>query len=157
VEVARQNVVIAASQLKPQLGLGFGTATTRDKSQDQNYNSNSERLGMAWELDIWGRLRALRAAAEAGFEATALDYDRARQSLAATVSQAWYQAVELRRLVAVTEQALRTRGRLMRLSAPYAHFIFGLCRYGWNLLGAIRHQVFVLEQNVSPDKPRCIN
>jgi multidrug efflux system outer membrane protein len=116
VEVARQNVVIVASQLKPQIGLGFGTATTRDKSQDQNYNSNSERLGIAWELDIWGRLRAQRAAAKAGFEATALDYAWARQSLAATVSQAWYQAVELRRLVVVSEQAVKDYQELVRLS-----------------------------------------
>src|SRR5277367_278455 len=90
VDVARQNVVIVASQMKPQVGLGFGAATTRDKSQNQNYNSNSERLGFAWELDIWGRLRAQRAAAKAGFDATALDYAWARQSLAATTSQAWY-------------------------------------------------------------------
>jgi NodT family efflux transporter outer membrane factor (OMF) lipoprotein len=116
VEVARQNVVIVASQLKPQLGLGFGTATTRDKNRDQNYNSNSERLGIAWEVDIWGRLRAQRAAAKAGFEATALDYAWARQSLAASVSRAWYQAVELRRLVAVAEQAVKDYQELLRLS-----------------------------------------
>ena len=109
--MARQNVVIVASQLKPQLGLGLGTATTRDKSQDQNYNSNSERMGMAWELDIGGRLRAQCAAAEAGFEATALDCAWARQSLAATVSQSWYQAVEQRRLVAVAESR---RSRFIR-------------------------------------------
>jgi multidrug efflux system outer membrane protein len=116
VEVARQNVVLVASQLKPQIGLGFGVATTRDKDQDQNVNSNTARFGIAWEPDIWGRLRAQRAAAKAGFEATALDYAWARQSLAATVSQAWYQAVELRRLVAVTEQAVKDYQELLRLS-----------------------------------------
>ncbi len=116
VEVARQNVAIVASQLKPQISLGFGVATTRDKSQDQNYNSNSDRTGIAWEPDIWGRLRAQRAAARAGFEATALDYAWARQSLAATTSQAWYQAVELRLLVAVSELAVKDYQELLRLS-----------------------------------------
>jgi len=116
VEVARQNVVIVASQLKPQIGLGFEGATTRDKNQDHNNNSNGERLGIAWELDLWGQLRAQRAAAKAGFEATALDYAWARQSLAATTSQAWYQAVELRRLVAVAEQAVQDYQELLRLS-----------------------------------------
>jgi NodT family efflux transporter outer membrane factor (OMF) lipoprotein len=116
VEVARQNVVIVASQLLPQIGLGLGTATTRDKNQNKNYNSNSERIGAAWEPDIWGQLRAQRAAATASFEATALDYAWARQSLAATASQAWYQAVELRRLVGVTGQAVKDYEELLRLS-----------------------------------------
>jgi outer membrane protein, multidrug efflux system len=116
VEVARQNVVVVASQLKPQIGLGFGVATLRDKDQDQNSNSSNERLGIAWEPDIWGRLRAQRAAAKAGLAATALDYAWARQSLAATASQAWYQAVELRRLVAVAETAVQDYRELLRLS-----------------------------------------
>lgn len=116
VEVARQNVVVVASQMKPQIGLGFGVATTRDKAQDQNYNSNSAQTGIAWEFDIWGRLRAQRAAAQAGFQATALDYAWARQSLAATASQAWYQAVGLRRLVAVAEEAVKDYQELLRLS-----------------------------------------
>jgi len=116
VEVARQNVVVVASQLKPQIDLGLGAATTRDKSKNQNYNSSSERVGVAWEFDIWGRLRAQREAAKAGFEATALDYAWARQSLAATTSVAWYQAVELRRLVMVSEQAVKDYQDLLRLS-----------------------------------------
>jgi outer membrane protein, multidrug efflux system len=116
VEVARQNVVIVASQMKPQIGAGFGAATTRDKNEDQNFNSNSERVGISWEFDIWGRLRAQRAAAQAGFEATSLDYAWARQSLAATTSLAWYQAVGLRLLVAVTEEAVKDYQELLRLS-----------------------------------------
>ena len=47
VEIARQNVVVVASQLKPQVALGFGVATTRDKSQDENYNSSSQKSGIA--------------------------------------------------------------------------------------------------------------
>lgn len=116
VEVARQNVVVVASQLKPQIGLGLGVATLRDKSQDQNSNTINERFVIAWEPDVWGRLRAQRAAAKAGFEATALDYAWARQSLAATTSQAWYQAVELRRLVAISEKAVTDYKDLLHLS-----------------------------------------
>jgi NodT family efflux transporter outer membrane factor (OMF) lipoprotein len=116
VEMARQNVVVVASRMKPQIGLGFGVATTRDKNQNQNRNSSSEKTEIAWEFDVWGRLRAQRAAAQAGFEATALDYAWARQSLAATTSQAWYQAVELRRLEAVTEEAVKDYQDLLGLS-----------------------------------------
>jgi multidrug efflux system outer membrane protein len=116
VEVTRQNVIKVGSQLQPQIGAAFGGATLRDENHDKNFNSNRELWGIAWEPDVWGRLRAQRAAAKAGFEATALDYAWARQSLAATVSQAWYQAVELRRLVAVAEQAVKDYQELLRLS-----------------------------------------
>jgi outer membrane protein, multidrug efflux system len=67
VEVARQNVVIVASQLKPQIGLLFGVAMLQDKNHEQNSNTSSQRLKIAWEPDVWGRLRAQRAAARAGF------------------------------------------------------------------------------------------
>jgi outer membrane protein TolC len=63
----------------------------------RSYDRDGERLGIALEPDIWCRLRAQCAAARADFQATALDYAWARQSLAATASKAWYQAVELRR------------------------------------------------------------
>jgi outer membrane protein, multidrug efflux system len=116
VEVARQNVVVVASQLKPQIAVGLGVATLRDKSQDQNSNTTNARFGIGWEPDVWGRLRAQRAAAKAGFEATALDYAWARQSLAATTSQAWYQAVGLRRLVAISEEAVKDYTDLLHLS-----------------------------------------
>lgn len=95
---------------------GGEASATRDKDQDKNANSNTERFGIACEPDIWGRLRAQRVAARAGFQATALDYDWARQSLAATASKAWYQAVELRRLVGVNELAVRDYQELLRLS-----------------------------------------
>jgi len=116
VEVARQNVIVVASQLKPQIGLAFGAATTRDKSQDSNANASDVRSGIAWEPDIWGRLRAQGAAARAAFEATTLDYAWARQSLAATVSQAWYQAVELRALEAITAQAVKDYQDLLHIA-----------------------------------------
>jgi diaminohydroxyphosphoribosylaminopyrimidine deaminase/5-amino-6-(5-phosphoribosylamino)uracil reductase len=96
VEVARQTVVVVGAQLLPQVGARMGGATTHLEGQDGSFQSNAEYLGVAWEIDLWGRLRAQRAAAQAGFEATALDYAFARQSLAATTAQSWYLAIETR-------------------------------------------------------------
>jgi outer membrane protein TolC len=45
VEVARQNVVIVASQLKPQIGLGFEGATTRDKNRDKEPKQQRRKAG----------------------------------------------------------------------------------------------------------------
>ena len=116
VEIARQNVRLVASQLKPQINATFGLHTLRDKNDPSNFNSSEIVPAISWEPDVWGRLRAQRAAARAGYEATALDYDFARQSLAATAAKSWYQAVSTRQLVAVDEEAVNTYEELLRLT-----------------------------------------
>ena len=79
------------------------------------FGSTSAFLGVAWELDVWGRLRAQRAASEANAEAAALDYAYARQSLAATTAKLWYLAIETRQLLALSEQAVRIYSDLLAL------------------------------------------
>ena len=86
---------------------GLGARSTRDDDHDTSYNSKIGYASVAWELDVWGGLRAQRAAAQAGYEATALDYAYARQSLAATTAKLWYLAIETRQLVALAEQAVQ--------------------------------------------------
>ena len=116
VEVARQNVVIVGAQLKPQVGAVFAGAATRDTSQTSTYTSRGAYLGASWEVDVWGRLRAQRAAARADFEAVQLDYAFARQSLASTTAKSWYLAVETRRLVALAEQDVQLYTGLLKLA-----------------------------------------
>ena len=70
---------------------------------------------MAWEIDLWGRIRAQRAAAEANAEAVALDYAYARQSLAATTAKLWYLGVETRQLLALSERAVSIYSELLDL------------------------------------------
>jgi len=115
VVIAQQAVVVVGSQLLPQVGAVLGGRTTRDEDHDGNSNAALAYAGVAWELDVWGRLRAQRAAAEARYEATALDYAYARQSLAATTAKLWYLAIEARQLVALSEQAVRIYSELLQL------------------------------------------
>jgi multidrug efflux system outer membrane protein len=107
VQMAQQNVVVVGSKLLPQIGAKLSVDTmvhqTKDSSRlstlekrvkvspDDQYTSNMEYGLISWEIDLWGRLRAQRAAAAATYEATALDYAFARQSLAATTAKSWYQ------------------------------------------------------------------
>jgi len=120
VEVARQTVVVVGSHLLPQVGAQIGLAgTLADKyaaaSQDAFYGSNVEYLGVFWELDLWGRLRAQRAASEATFQATALEYAYLRQSLAATVAKSWYLTTELRQLLTLAQEAVQIYTQLVDL------------------------------------------
>jgi len=115
VRVAQENVVVVGAQLLPQVGAQLGASTTHDRDHDGHYNSNAAYAGVAWELDVWGRLRAQRAAAEAGAETAALDYAYARQSLAALVAKSWYLAIEARQLVALGEKSVKIFEELLAL------------------------------------------
>src|SRR5262249_4031096 len=74
VTIAQQSVIVVGAQLLPQVGAQLGAKTVRDKDQNSDFNSTVAYVGVAWELDVWGRLRAQRAASEAAYQATALDY-----------------------------------------------------------------------------------
>jgi NodT family efflux transporter outer membrane factor (OMF) lipoprotein len=107
-------VIVVGSRLLPWVGVQLGASGTKD-FDDGAFNSTSAFIGVAWELDVWGRLRAQRAASEFNAEAAALDYAYARQSLAATTAKLWYVAVETRQLLALSEQAVRIYGDLLAL------------------------------------------
>ena len=111
VEVARQNVVVVGAALMPQINASFaGSALVTDSksgdptSPSNDHTANVEYATISWEIDVWGKLRAQKAASEANFEATALDYDFARQSLAATTAKTWYLATETRQLLSLAQR-----------------------------------------------------
>jgi multidrug efflux system outer membrane protein len=115
VAIAQQAVIVVGAQLSPQVGATLGTRATWDDDHDDTADSTMAYAGVAWELDVWGRLRAQRAAAEAGYEATALDYAYARQSIAAMTAKLWYLTIESRRLVALAEEAVTIFRQLQAL------------------------------------------
>jgi multidrug efflux system outer membrane protein len=117
VQEARQNVVVVGSQLKPQFNAPFAGATTHssDANGTQQNESSTVLVEAAWEIDVWGRLRSQRAASQENYEAVALDYAFARQSLAATTAKSWYLAIETRQLLALTAQSVEVYQRLLAL------------------------------------------
>ena len=72
-------------------------------------------LNVSWELDLWGRVRAAGASADALRDATAADGLSARQSLAALVATLWYQTIETERLRATALTAMSVYEELLRL------------------------------------------
>ena len=115
VRVAQETAVVVGAQLSPWVGASLGARSTRDDDHDTTANSRIGYAAVAWELDVWGELRAQRAAAEAGYQATALEYAYARQSLAATTAKLWYLAIETHQLVALAEQAVQIYSELLTL------------------------------------------
>jgi len=117
VEESRQSVIVVGSKLKPQIGAVIGGATTHSSNANSSneFQSNTEYATVSWEIDVWGRLRSQRAAAQENYEAIALDYAFARQSLAATTAKSWYLAIETRQLLALTEQSVTIYTKLLEL------------------------------------------
>jgi len=115
VTIAQQAVIVVGSKLVPHVGASVGGRSTKDETHDGTFNSASAFAVVGWEIDVWGKLRAQRAAAEAGYQATALEYSFARQSLAATVAKAWYLTIETRQLVLVSEQSVLVYSALLDL------------------------------------------
>jgi len=114
VSIAQQTVIVVGSRLLPWVGVQLGATGTKD-FDDGTFGSTSAFLGVTWELDVWGRLRAQRAASEANAQAVALDYAYARQSLAATTARLWYLAVEARQFLALSQRAVGVYSDLLSL------------------------------------------
>lgn len=117
VEAARQSVIVVGSKLKPQVNAPFSVATTHstDKGGSELNQSSTILAGASWEIDVWGRLRAQRAAAHENYESIALDYAFARQSLAATTAKSWYLAIETRQVLALRKQSVEIYEKLLEL------------------------------------------
>lgn len=116
VEEARQTVSLLGAKLKPSISGSFaGSGTAVEPSGDLKGSYATYGL-LSWELDVWGKLRAQRAAAFESYQAVGLDYAFARQSLAATVAECWYLAVETRQLLAMTQDNVSNYQRLLDLA-----------------------------------------
>jgi NodT family efflux transporter outer membrane factor (OMF) lipoprotein len=112
VEVASALIVQARSLLFPQLvAIGGVGAVGRDTTRDRSGLAGE----MSWELDLWGRVRAQTASAEAARAAADADLRYARQSVAAIVATLWYQTIATERLRRTAEEAATVYDDLLRL------------------------------------------
>ena len=107
---------IAGADRLPSLGLG-----TQGGRQKQNFigfpggggsstnNSFGVSLEAAWEVDVWGKVKAGTEAAIADAQAQRQIYESARTSLAAQVAKAWLAVAEANEQVALAERAVKSR------------------------------------------------
>jgi len=91
--VARQS----GADLKPQINAnGFGLDYETFDNNLIEGDALGGSLSVSWELDVWGRVRALRAASIATFESTEADFIFLRYSLVAQTCIAWFTTLEAR-------------------------------------------------------------
>ncbi len=112
VEQAAGFLKVASGSLLPTVGL---TGIYSGKSGGGG-GINAAFLTAALELDVWGRLRYGRAAAQAQSAAVEADYAYARQSLAALVAKSWFIAIEAGLQRAIANDALGSAQELLHLT-----------------------------------------
>ena len=117
---------IAGAERLPTLGLGadasrsgqilLGFPTPDGEPLSFVTNSFGVSLDLAWEVDLWGRIAAQSAAAEADFAATFETHEAARQSLAAQVAKAWFAWQEARLQGDLARRSEQTFTRTLELT-----------------------------------------
>jgi multidrug efflux system outer membrane protein len=117
VDAARARSRIAGADQLPQIDVAYrGSRTKRDVSGAESpvanpFTTQSLSLELAWELDVWGRLRASTRAAIANYQATEKDLAAARLLLSANIARSWFNAVEAHQqtqLAEITQQSFRS-------------------------------------------------
>ncbi len=119
VEEARAQVGVAASALYPQLG--YQGSAEREKIfltpsfPSTTFNIFQGALNVAWEIDVWGRIRRATEAARAQFLAT----DEARRGVVVTlvsdVATNYFALLELDRELAIAHESTDTYRRTLDL------------------------------------------
>jgi NodT family efflux transporter outer membrane factor (OMF) lipoprotein len=112
-EQAAGYVRLAGATLYPQVNL-----LARGGGELSGDSSGLEGVGVfaTWELDLWGRVRAGREAAQAQYQSAELDAEYATQSIAAMVAKSWFLATEARLQKANAEETVRAAERLLGLA-----------------------------------------
>jgi NodT family efflux transporter outer membrane factor (OMF) lipoprotein len=117
VEQARLYAKLAGARLWPSVDL---LARGGGKLSGDNSGLQGGVLTASWEIDLWGRVRYGRAAAAADAAAAELDFEFARQSLAALVARSWFLAIEAALQAEVARAAIRDNEGLVGLAQDRA-------------------------------------
>lgn len=93
VEQAAEYVNLARAALFPSVNL-LGTGGVKSGGGDASSALQGVLVAASWELDVWGRLRYGREAAEQTSLSAQADFEFARQSIAAATARSWFTASE---------------------------------------------------------------
>ncbi len=108
---------IAGAALLPSLDLGVDA--TRERAPvtglgPRVYNVFNPELTASYELDFWGKNRALRASAVAAAVASRYDQQTVALTVVSSVATTYFQALELRDRIVVAQQNLDNGQRVLR-------------------------------------------
>jgi len=122
IDLARANLLLARSFLYPSVDLNVNPRRSKNSAatsfrQGPPYISTTHTVGLsaAYEIDLWGKLRAGRDAAESTLLASQYDAETVRITLAAQVANTYFTLTAADAELALTRRTLETREASVRL------------------------------------------
>lgn len=118
IDQARAQVRIARATLMPTLEAGGAVSRTRfdpGAGAKQTSNLGSVTAPLSYEIDLWGRNRASRAASRDRLRASVFDYQALDLSLSATVASGYFQALALADRLALARESLAAAREVLRI------------------------------------------
>lgn len=106
---------IAGAGRWPGLDLELGGARNGGNNTSER-RWHSANLAASYELDLWGRQKALRDSAQAGLQLSRFDHDSIRLGLAANVANLWLGALALREQMDIAATDLELLERSLALT-----------------------------------------
>ncbi|MBU6282455.1 efflux transporter outer membrane subunit [bacterium] len=119
VEQSRAGVGIAQSQLVPQVGYGGNAERQRQillpSTSAATFNSFLGAFNLAWEIDVWGRIRRSTEAARGRLLATEAAQRGVTLDLVAEVAALYFDLLELDRALEIANESVDSFGSTLQL------------------------------------------
>ncbi|WP_375056126.1 efflux transporter outer membrane subunit [Zobellella sp. DQSA1] len=132
--IAQAEAQLTASGASLFPSLGASGSSNRSWSDPGAVGERSSLgLNLGYELDLWGKNRAERLAADANLDASRHDFESARLTLTAAVASAWFQLL-------ATEERIRINERNLELARDNLAIVDAKYRYGAAALSDLRRQ-----------------
>lgn len=110
VEAAQQAVIISGAPRLPELSLSFDPSRRRVISNQFGITRTSSNfelgVDLAWEADVWGKLRDIEKQASLNLLAAQARYEDNRRRLAGRVARAWFNVVGAGELLVLLRERL---------------------------------------------------
>ncbi|MCB1619700.1 MAG: efflux transporter outer membrane subunit [Thiothrix sp.] len=108
---AKAQALIASASRLPAVGAGLQADRTRQGGGDNGFSTNESYglnlLNVSWEVDLWNRLKAQSAAANASYLASNEALRAVRQAVAAQTAKAYLAVVESRQQLGLSQRTLQ--------------------------------------------------
>jgi len=105
----------AGADLYPELSLTPGYDRTWRNKGDTASNNYVAGLGIRYDVDLWGKIRATQNAAEARALASADDFQSTALTISASVTNRWIEIIEAEQRVALLQQQLEINSTQLEL------------------------------------------
>ena len=117
VDRARAAARKAEAAFVPQLDGELGLDTQRSRVNSRTDSSQSYSIGLAasYEIDLWGRIDSISAAADLDAQASAEELQTAALTLSAQVAITWFQLLEQRGQIEILKQQIKTNEKTLEV------------------------------------------